>query len=60
MMVLRWMAFYKYIPGNNAELASQRAELRRHLGFSSPEYGAKLGWFLNRQFRTFKERDLVS
>lgn len=60
MMVLRWMVFYKYIPGNTAELESQRAELKRHLGFSSPEYGAKLGWFLNRQFRTFKERGLVS
>jgi hypothetical protein len=60
MMVLRWMVFYKYIPRNTAELESQRAELRRHLGFSSPEYGAKLGWFLNRQFRTFKERGLVS
>ena len=59
MMVLKWMVFYKYIPGNAAELESPRAELRRQLGFSSPEYGAKLGWFLNRQFKAFKEQGLV-
>jgi hypothetical protein len=60
MMVLRWMVFYKYIPGNTAELESPRADLRKHLEFSSPEYGAKLGWFLNRQFKTFKEQGLVT
>jgi hypothetical protein len=59
MMVWRWMVFYRYIPGNSAELESQRAELRQSLGFSSPEYGQKLGWFLNKQFKTFKERGLI-
>ena len=60
IMVLRWMVFYKYIPRNTAELESPWAELRRQLGFSSPEYGAKLGWFLNRQFKVFKEQGLVT
>jgi hypothetical protein len=54
------MVYYSYTPGNSAELESKRAELRQRLGFSSPEYGQKLGWFLNKQFKTFKELGLIS
>ena len=60
MMVWRWMAFYKYVPGHITQFETHRKELRKHLGFSSPEYGQKLGWFLNKQFQAFKERGLIS
>jgi hypothetical protein len=36
------MVFYRYIPGNFAELEPHRAELKQHLGFSSLEYGPDL------------------
>ena len=58
-MVMRWMVFYKYAPGNTAELAPMRAELKRQLGFSSP-FHSKLACFLNSQFRKLKNTGLVS
>src|SRR5258706_5783925 len=60
MMVWRWMAFYTYVPGHITQFETPRKELRKRLGFSSPEYRQKLGWFLNKQFKAFKERGLIS
>jgi hypothetical protein len=40
--------------------AAQREELKQKLGFKTQEHGLKLGWFLNKEFKRFKERGLVS